>query len=115
MRLLVRAYSEHMEVYLAARFGEFVAEPEMLHAEHRDEDFLYVKIESRLEKLLYQQRVILYGLEAARGVLPEVRDISSRLEDSVIHPIQELRPLELGATPIDKEIRGAAPLFRAVL
>ena len=115
MRLLFRAYIEHMEVYLAARFGEFVAGPEMLHAEHRDEDFLYVKIESRLEKLLYQQRAILYGLESARGVLPKVREVASRLEDLVLEPIQELRPLELGATPSDEEVRDSVPLVHVVL
>ena len=104
-----------MEVYLAARFGEFVVVPEMLHAEHRNEDFLYVKLESGMGKLMYRPRVILYGMEAARRAPPDVHDVASRLADLAIQPIQDLWPLELCATPSDKEIWGAAPLAHVVL
>ena len=87
----------------------------MIQAERTNEDFLYVKIESGMGKLLYRQRVILYGLESARGVLPEVHDIASRMEDVAIRPIQEIRPLELGGTPSDKEVWGAVSLAHVVL
>ena len=94
---------------MAARFGEFVAVPATPHAEHRNEDFLYVKLESDMGQLLYRHRVILYGLEAARGAPPEVHDIASRLGDWAIQPIQGPMPMELGETPRDKEMWGATP------
>ena len=103
-----------MEVYLSARFGEFVAVPEIPRAEYRNRGCLFVKIDSPMEELMYRRRVILRVQETARGVLSDAYDFAIRLGDLAIQSLQELRPMRIGATPIDEEIRGAILLTRVV-
>ena len=113
--MFARAYREHMELHMAARFGEFVAVPRFPDAEYRNHDFLYVGIESGMGGLMYQHRPTLCGLKTARGVLTEDDDAASRMGDFPTQPIQDRKTLELGAISIDEAIRGAAPLTHEVL